>query len=96
MKTYFVYILSSVHRTLYTGVTNDLQWRVYEHRKKLVEGFTRRYNVTRLVYFETHTYVLAAIAREKQIKKWSRSKKIALILSKNLQWKDLAADWFAP
>jgi putative endonuclease len=90
MKTYYVYIMSSRRRTLYTGVTNDLERRVYEHRNKLIDGFTKRYNVTQLVYFESTTDVLAAIGREKQIKGWSRSKKIALIQSMNPTWKDLA------
>ena len=94
MKTYYVYILSSRRRTLYTGVTSDLRRRVYQHRFKVLDGFTKRYNVTVLVYFETTNDVCAAIAREKQIKKWSRSKRIALIRSANPGWKDLAADWF--
>jgi len=94
LKTYYLYILSSRRRTLYTGVTRDLHRRLYEHRNKLLEGFTKRYNVTQLVYFESTTDVWAAISREKQIKGWSRSKKIALILSTNPEWTDLAADWF--
>lgn len=79
-------------RTLYTGVTNDLQRRVHEHRHKLTPGFTQRYNVTRLVYFEATASVKDAIAREKQIKRWLRAKKIALIESANPKWNDLAAD----
>jgi putative endonuclease len=75
---------------LYTGVTNDLHRRVGEHRDHVVDGFTKRYNVTRLVYFESTTEILEAIAREKQIKGWSRSKKIALVNSMNPEWKDLA------
>ena len=90
MRTYYVYILSSRKRVLYTGVTNDLHRRVSEHRDHVVDGFTRRYNVTRLVYFESTTKVLEAIAREKQIKGWSRSKKIALVNSMNPEWNDLA------
>src|SRR5262245_31649261 len=89
MKTYYVYIMASGRRTLYVGVTNDLERRVEEHRQKLNEGFTKRYNVTHLVYFESFTDVRAAIAREKQIKRWSRSKKLALIRSRNPGWKDL-------
>ncbi len=96
LKTYYVYILSSRQRTLYTGVTGDLPRRVQEHRLKLVEGFTKRYNVTQLVYFESTTDVLAAIAREKQIKRWSRSKKIALVRSMNPEWKDLAVECCGP
>jgi putative endonuclease len=81
MKTYYVYIMSSGRRALYVGVTNDLERRVHEHREKLLEGF---------VSFESFTDVHAAIAREKQIKGWSRSKKLALIRSRNPDWKDLA------
>jgi putative endonuclease len=90
MKTYYVYILSSRYRVLYTGVTGDLDRRVLEHRNKVRDGFTKRYNVSRLVYFESFPDVHAAIAREKQIKGWSRSKKLALIRSENPGWKDLA------
>jgi putative endonuclease len=90
VRTYYVYILSSRRRVLYTGVTNDLNRRVSEHRDHVVGGFTKRYNVTRLVYFESTTQILEAIAREKQIKGWSRSKKIALVNSMNPEWKDLA------
>ncbi|HET7248249.1 MAG TPA: GIY-YIG nuclease family protein [Gemmatimonadales bacterium] len=90
MKTYYVYIMSSGRRTLYVGLTGDLQRRVHEHRDKLIDGFTKRYNVTHLVYFETMTDVHEAIAREKTIKKWSRAKKIALIKSTNPKWKDLS------
>lgn len=95
MKTYYVYIMSSRYRAIYTGVTNDLFRRVNEHRHKLVNGFTKRYNMTRLVYFESFTYVRDAIAREKQIKAWSREKRIALIFSTNPEWNDLAKDWFS-
>jgi putative endonuclease len=90
---YFVYIMTNKSCTLYTGVTNDLRRRVYQHRNKSVEGFTKRYSITRLVYFETTTDIRAAIAREKQIKGWRRSKKIALIESMNPEWRDLAEDW---
>jgi putative endonuclease len=72
MKTYYVYIMSSGRQALYVGVTNDLERRVHEHREKLLEGFTKRYNIKHLVYFESFTDVHAAIAREKQIKGWSR------------------------
>ncbi|NEO52324.1 MAG: GIY-YIG nuclease family protein [Okeania sp. SIO3B5] len=74
---------------LYTGVTNDLIKRVYEHKSKLVEGFTKKYNVNKLVYFEMYENPSEAIAREKQIKAGSRQKKINLINSINLEWKDL-------
>ena len=90
MNTYYVYIMSSGRRTLYVGITNDLERRVGEHREKLLEGFTKKYNVTHLAYYELFSDVRAAIAREKQIKGWSRSKKIALIRSRNPDWKDLA------
>lgn len=88
-RQYFVYILSNKSRTLYTGVTNALMARVHQHKAGQVEGFTRRYHVTQLVYFESCGEVLDAIAREKQIKGWRRSKKIALIESLNPQWIDL-------
>jgi len=90
MKTYFVYILSSRYRALYTGVTGDLNRRMFEHRHKVRDGFTKRYNISRLVYFESFTDVRAAIAREKQIKGWSRGKKLDLIRSLNPEWKELA------
>ena len=78
-KQFCVYIMTNKSRTLYTGVTNNLEPRVYEHKKKLVPGFTTKYNITRLVYFEVTQAVGAAIEREKQIKGWLRTKKIALI-----------------
>jgi putative endonuclease len=93
MKQYFVYIMSSPTGTLYTGVTSELQRRVYQHKHKLIIGFTQKYNVTRLVYFETFGDVRDAIAREKQIKGWLRRKKIALIESTNPTWKDLSEEW---
>ena len=94
MAQYYVYITTNATRTLYIGVTNDLQRRVYEHKHGLVEGFTKRYNITWLVYHEVTSDVSAALAREKQLKRWNRSKKIALIESQNPQWKDLARDWY--
>jgi putative endonuclease len=94
MKTYFVYVMANASRTLYTGVTNNLERRVLEHRRKLLPGFTARYNINRLVYFEAFGDVLAAIASEKQIKSWRRMKKIALIESTNRDWKDLSAPWY--
>jgi putative endonuclease len=77
-------------KTLYTGVTNDLERRVYEHKKKLIDGFTRKYNITKLIHYEVTDNVEGAIEREKQIKGWKRSKKIALIESVNPSWNDLA------
>ncbi len=93
MKEYYVYIMTNRSRTLYTGMTNNLERRVYEHKRKLIPGFTSRYNITQLVYYESTNEVLDAIAREKQIKGWRRSKKIALIESVNPEWRDISADW---
>ena len=90
MKQYYVYIMTNKSRTLYTGVTNDLERRVYEHKQKLVAGFTAKYNIDRLVYYEATEDVNAAISREKQIKGWLRAKKIALIESMNPDWVDLS------
>ena len=90
MKQYYVYIMTNSSRTLYTGVTDDLIRRAYEHRNKLIEGFTQKYNITRLVYYEITSDVRAAIQREKQIKGWLRKKKIALIEAANPAWKDLS------
>ncbi len=95
MKSGFVYILAGKSGVLYTGVTSQLESRVATHRRKIVEGFTRKYNVTRLVYFESFTDIRVAIAREKQIKGWRRAKKIALIESANPLWKDLLEDFFS-
>lgn len=86
MRQYFVYIMTNRSRTLYTGMTNDLERRVEEHRSKLVPGFTSKYNITQLVYWEEYKDVRDAIAREKEIKGWLRSKKIALIESINPHW----------
>ena len=92
-KEYYVYIMTNKSRTLYTGVTNNLIRRVYEHKNKLVPGFTSKYNIQFLVYYEAGNDINAAIAREKQIKGWLRSKKIALIDSMNPKWKDLSVEW---
>lgn len=94
MASYYVYILTNKSRTLYTGVTNDLKRRVYQHRNKLIPGFTCQYNLSRLVFFEMTTDVRAAISREKQIKGWTRRKKLALIESRNPRWRDLSIDWY--
>jgi putative endonuclease len=88
--SYFVYILASHTRTLYTGVTNDLERRLAEHREGLVPGFTSRYLVFRLVHFEAFTDIRSAIAREKEIKGWRREKKVWLIEGRNRTWEDLA------
>ncbi|MCK4403871.1 MAG: GIY-YIG nuclease family protein [candidate division Zixibacteria bacterium] len=92
-KQYYVYIMTNKSRTLYTGVTSNLIRRVYEHKNKLVDGFTKKYNITKLVYYEVTNEATSAIAREKQIKGWLRKKKIALIESVNPQWKDLSEEW---
>lgn len=94
MNQYYVYIMTNRSKTLYTGVTNDLMRRVYEHKNKMVEGFTKKYNITKLVYYEVTNNVQIAIAREKLIKGWLRRKKIALIESINREWKDLSERWF--
>ena len=93
---YFVYILTNKSRILYIGVTSDLPARLYQHKNKLIDGFTRQYNVNQLVYFEETSNVLDAIAREKQLKGWRRSRKIALIDSTNPGWRDLAIDLLGP
>jgi putative endonuclease len=90
-RTYYVYIMGSKSGTLYTGITNDLFKRVHEHKYKLVPGFTSRYNRTRLLYFEAGDSAEGAITREKQIKGWLRSKKIALVKTVNPKWDDLSA-----
>lgn len=91
---YFVYILANWDDSvLYIGVTGNLPRRLYEHKSGLVDGFTRKYNVHKLVYYESTTDVYSAISREKQLKKWRRSKKNALISAANPSWLDLSADW---
>ena len=91
---YFVYILSNWNDSvLYIGVTSNLQRRLYEHRNGLVEGFTKKYNVHKLLYYEHTNDVYSAISREKQLKKWNRSKKNWLISKANPTWKDLSAEW---
>ena len=92
--SYFTYIMASRSRTLYIGVTRDLQKRVFEHKWKERDGFTARYNCDRLVWFECSQYVQNAIAREKELKGWSRAKKIALIESANPGWMDLSREWY--
>jgi putative endonuclease len=94
MRAYYVYIMASRSRVLYTGVTNDLARRVDEPKRSLTPGFTSRYRVTRLVYFEEFTDVRDAIAREKQLKGWVRARKIRLIEERNPTWEDLADRWF--
>ena len=91
---YFVYILANAPRNLYTGFTNTLRRRVWQHKTKALECFTNSWHECRLVYFESFQDVHRAIAREKQIKRWRREKKIALIESVNRDWHDLSAEWF--
>lgn len=94
INSYYVYIMTNKSQTLYTGMTNDLSRRVYEHKHKLIDGFTKKYNITKLVFFDETSDVNEAIAWEKKIKGWTRAKKIALIESKNPQWLDLSQDWY--
>jgi putative endonuclease len=83
MKQYFIYILKNTSGLLYIGITSDLKKRLYEHKEKLVEGFTQKYNIDKLVYYEMYSDAMTAIEREKQLKKWSRSKKLLLIKKMN-------------
>ena len=91
---YFVYILTNkANKVLYTGVTNNLERRLYEHKNHLVDGFSSKYNTNKLVYYEVSESIESAIAREKQIKAYRRDKKIALINELNSEWKDLSLEW---
>jgi putative endonuclease len=94
VREYYVYIMTNGARTLYIGVTNDLMRRVYEHKQKLTDGFAKKYNITMLIYYETTDDVRSAIAREKQLEGWRRSRKMDLISSFNPQWKDLSLEWY--
>ncbi len=94
MKHYYVYIMTNPSGALYTGMTNDLKRRVYQHKHRLIEGFTEKYNVTHLAYYEETQDVQTAIAREKEIKSWRRSKKLDLIKSLNPTWQDLSDGWY--
>jgi putative endonuclease len=94
MNQYYTYILASKHRNLYIGVTNDLERRMYEHKNKLLKGHTKKYNIDRLVYFETFGDITQAINREKQLKGWSRKRNDELIEVMNQDWKDLSEEWF--
>ncbi|NIA16461.1 MAG: GIY-YIG nuclease family protein [Nitrospiraceae bacterium] len=92
---YFVYVLTNKNdKVMYVGMTNDLERRVYEHKAKLLKGFTKKYNVSKLVYYEETGDVSTAIAREKEIKKWRREKKNRLVETLNPEWKDLSEGWF--
>jgi putative endonuclease len=92
-KQYFVYIMSNTSKTLYIGVTNDIDRRLYEHRNMIADGFTKRYHITKLVYFEIFSDVKQAISRETVLKGWLRKKKVALIASMNPKWEDLSKQW---
>ena len=93
MDNYYVYILTNwSNKVMYIGVTNNLERRLYEHRNNLVKGFTERYNVHKLVYYEYTQSAYAAISREKQLKCWTRAKKNELVETKNPEWKDLSKD----
>jgi putative endonuclease len=89
MKQYFVYILSSKNKTLYIGFTDILARRIYEHKLGLIDGFTKKYNVNQLVYYQTHPTLTSTVKRERQLKNWHRQWKINLIESVNKDWKDL-------
>ena len=90
--THYVYILTNGHGTLYVGMTNDLRRRVEEHRRRAIPGFTRIYNVDRLVYYESTSNPAAAIAREKEVKGWRKARKVALVSGVNPGWRDLGDD----
>ena len=93
-KTYYVYLLTNWNNAvMYVGMTNDLERRIFEHKEKRVKGFTEKYNVSKLVYFEQTSDVNVAIAREKEIKKWRREKKDALVKQLNPDWRDLSDDF---
>ena len=94
MNQYYVYILRNKTKSvLYIGVTDNLQCRIYEHKNEVLEGFTKKYHVHYLIYFETYQNISDAIAREKQLKGWSRIKKEQLIASMNPLWNDLSEEW---
>ncbi|MBN2313406.1 MAG: GIY-YIG nuclease family protein [Sedimentisphaerales bacterium] len=91
---YYIYIMTNRSGTLYIGVTNNIRKRIFQHKNQLVEGFTKKYNINRLLYYETFSDIHSAIAREKSIKGWLRSKKIELIETINPNWADLSKDWY--
>jgi len=96
MKSYFVYIMSSQRRVLYIGLTSKLEHRTHQHKTHAFEGFTAKYNVTSLVYYERYDNIHKAIAREKELKGWLRMKKIELVETTNPKWKDLSSAWTQP
>ena len=91
---YYLYIMANRSRTIYVGVTNNIERRVLEHKEKRVPGFTAKYNIGRLVFYQRFPNINEAIQAEKKVKAWRREKKIALIEAENPHWKDLAADWY--
>ena len=93
MRQYYVYIVTNSSKTLYIGITDDLSRRIGEHKQKLIKGFTKRYNITKLVYYEVADDPATAITREKQLKRWGRDKKIGLIEDFNPDWKDLSLEF---
>ena len=93
-KTYYIYVMTNKSGTLYAGVTGNIKARVWQHKNGQVEGFTKKYNITRLMYYESFGDISSAIAREKEIKGWVRRKKLDLIASVNPQWDDLSKDWY--
>jgi putative endonuclease len=95
-RVYYVYIMANSRRTIYIGVTNNLMRRVSEHKQKLIEGYSKRYNLTKLVCHEEFSAPQEAIAREKQLKGWLRKRKDELIEAQNPGWHDLALSWFEP
>jgi len=94
MKHYYVYLLTNWNnKVMYVGMTNNLERRIYEHKNKLINGFTKKYNINKLVYYEETSDVNSALSREKEIKKWRREKKDTLVLNSNPEWKDLSDEW---
>ncbi len=94
-REYFVYLITNVNNNvLYIGVTSNLEQRIYEHKNKIIKGFSSKYNTSKLVYFEQFSDPENAIAREKQLKKWNRSKKDFLVNKMNSKWKDLSLEWY--
>jgi putative endonuclease len=92
-RTYYVYIMANMHRTLYIGMTNDLSRRIYQHKRKELPGFTARYGLTKLVYYEQTDDVWSALEREKHLKGWTRGRKVELIESVNPEWRDLSEEF---
>jgi putative endonuclease len=93
-RKYYIYLITNWNnKVMYVGVTNNLEKRIYEHKNKLVKGFTEKYNINKLVYFEETEDVISAIEREKEIKKWRREKKNQLVNLVNPDWRDLSLDW---